>query len=68
MLALVSALSACGKKDEPVAQAPAEPPAAKVYLVGVESAYAPFSAENEQKNVVGFDIDVMKSAGAKDRH
>ncbi|WP_050476329.1 basic amino acid ABC transporter substrate-binding protein [Herbaspirillum rhizosphaerae] len=65
VLALVSALSACGKKDEPVAQAPAAAPAAKVYLVGVESAYAPFSAENEQKNVVGFDIDVMKALAQK---
>lgn len=65
LLALVSALSACGKKDEPVAQAPAAAPAAKVYLVGVESAYAPFSAENEQKNVVGFDIDVMKALAQK---
>lgn len=57
-LLLVSALTACGKKDEPVAQVPSAP---KVYLVGVESAYAPFSSENEQKNVVGFDIDIMKA-------
>ena len=63
LVAAVAALSACGKKDE-AAQAPAAA-AAKVYLVGVESAYAPFSAENEKKEVVGFDIDVMKALAQK---
>src|SRR4051812_40553482 len=53
-------LSACNK-DKPAEPQAAAPAAAKVYLVGVESAYAPFSAENEQKQVVGFDIDVMKA-------
>ena len=65
VLALVAALTACGKKEAPVAEAPAAAAPAKVYLVGVESAYAPFSAENEQKNVVGFDIDVMKALAQK---
>jgi polar amino acid transport system substrate-binding protein len=51
LVAAVVALAACGKKDD-AAQAPAAT-AAKVYLVGVESAYAPFSAENEKKEVVG---------------
>ncbi|EJN09727.1 basic amino acid ABC transporter substrate-binding protein [Herbaspirillum sp. YR522] len=53
-------LAACNK-DKPAEPQAAAPAAAKVYLVGVESAYAPFSAENEQKQVVGFDIDVMKA-------
>jgi polar amino acid transport system substrate-binding protein len=64
MLALVGALGACGKQDAPVAATPAAP-AAKVYLVGVESAYAPFSSENEKKDVVGFDIDIMKALAQK---
>jgi polar amino acid transport system substrate-binding protein len=63
LVAAVAALAACGKKDE-AAQASAAA-AAKVYLVGVESAYAPFSAENEKKEVVGFDIDVMKALAQK---
>jgi polar amino acid transport system substrate-binding protein len=36
-----------------------------LYVVGVESAYAPLSSENENKEVVGFDIDVMKAIAAK---
>jgi polar amino acid transport system substrate-binding protein len=64
LLALVAALSACGKKEIPVTEV-ISAPTAKVYLVGVESAYAPFSAENEQKDVVGFDIDVMKALAQK---
>lgn len=57
-------LAGCGKQDDKAAapQAAAQP---RVYLVGVESAYAPFSAENEQKEVVGFDIDVMKALAKK---
>ncbi|OWY28030.1 basic amino acid ABC transporter substrate-binding protein [Herbaspirillum robiniae] len=61
-------LAACGKQEEKAAEAPAAPQAAapaRVYLVGVESAYAPFSSENEQKTVVGFDIDVMKVLAKK---
>ena len=57
-------LAGCSKQEEKAAapQASAQP---RVYLVGVESAYAPFSAENEQKEVVGFDIDVMKALAKK---
>jgi len=55
-------LSACGKKEAAADATPAKP---SVYLVGVESAYAPFSSENEQKDVVGFDIDVMKALAQK---
>jgi polar amino acid transport system substrate-binding protein len=55
------AVAACSKKTEtPVAAA-----RQSLYVVGVESAYAPFSAENEKKEVVGFDIDVMKAIAAK---
>ena len=52
-------LSACHKET------PAAATKASTYIVGVESAYAPFSAENEKKEVTGFDIDVMKAIAAK---
>lgn len=59
-------LAACGKQEDKSAAAPApQAAAARVYVVGVESAYAPFSSENEQKEVVGFDIDVMKALAKK---
>lgn len=67
-------LSACGKKDEtpppaasaPVAAASAPAPApAKAYVVGTDAAYAPFESENPQKEVVGFDIDVVKAVAQK---
>ena len=60
-LALVT-LAACNKQEAPAASTPAKHAA---YIVGVESAYAPFSAENEKKEVVGFDIDVMKAIADK---
>jgi len=57
-------LAACHKQD---ANNIAAPTAAKhaAYVVGVESAYAPFSSENEKKDVVGFDIEVMKALADK---
>ena len=62
-------LTACGKKETPVAAAPAAAPvpaaAAKVYVVGTDAAYAPFESQNEKGEIVGFDIDVVKAAAAK---
>ncbi|MQR01828.1 basic amino acid ABC transporter substrate-binding protein [Glaciimonas soli] len=64
-LALIT-LAACNKQDaKPAADASATAEKHAAYLVGVESAYAPFSAENENKEVVGFDIDVMKAIANK---
>lgn len=62
-------LAGCGKKEEaaPAAVEPAKPVAAmeKVYKVGSDAAYAPFESQNEQKQVVGFDIDVLTAVAAK---
>jgi polar amino acid transport system substrate-binding protein len=66
-------LSACGKKaDTPppaasavaTASAPAPAPA-KVYVVGTDAAYAPFESESPQKEIVGFDIEVVKAVAQK---
>jgi len=54
-------LTACGKQ-EPKATAAAEP---KVYLVGAEATFAPFEYQNEQKEIVGFDVDVMNAIADK---
>lgn len=65
-------LVACGKQEppapastaaEPAASAPA--PAAKVYVVGTDAAYAPFESQNEKGEIVGFDIDVVKAVAQK---
>jgi polar amino acid transport system substrate-binding protein len=66
-------LSACGKKvetpppaaSEPVASASAPAPAAKVYVVGTDAAYAPFESQNEKGEIVGFDIDVVNAVAKK---
>jgi polar amino acid transport system substrate-binding protein len=62
-------LAACGKKEEakPAAAAPAAAPApaAKVYVVGTDAAYAPFESQNEKGEIVGFTIDVVSAAAAK---
>lgn len=39
--------------------------AAKVYQVGTDAAYAPFESQNEKKEIVGFDMDVMQAVAAK---
>lgn len=64
MLAVLalSGLSACGKhEDKPAAGA-----AVREYVVGTGATYAPFEYENENKELVGFDIDVMKALAAKE--
>ena len=65
-------LVACGKKESaapvaatPVPAASAQAPAAKVYVVGTDAAYAPFESQNEKGEIVGFDIDVVKAVAAK---
>lgn len=39
--------------------------AAKVYQVGTDAAYAPFESQNEKKEIVGFDMDVLKAVAVK---
>ncbi len=39
--------------------------AAKVYNVATDAAYAPFESENSKKEIVGFDVEIMKAVAAK---
>jgi polar amino acid transport system substrate-binding protein len=64
--ALMFALAACGKKEQAAAPTtPAPTPAAKVYVVGVDAAYAPFESQNEKGEIVGFSIDLANAVAAK---
>lgn len=65
-------LAACGKQEPPapaatvpapIVSAPA--PAAKVYVVGTDAAYAPFESQNEKGEIVGFDIEVVQAVAQK---
>ena len=64
-------LAACSKTETPAASVAGTPaasapaPAARVYVVGTDAAYAPFESQNEKGDIVGFDIDVVKAAAAK---
>ncbi|MFC5476105.1 basic amino acid ABC transporter substrate-binding protein [Paraherbaspirillum soli] len=55
------AFTACSKKDA----TPAAAESRVEYVVGADGAYAPFASENEQKELVGFDIDIMKAVADK---
>lgn len=39
--------------------------AAKVYQVGTDAAYAPFESQNEKKEIIGFDVEILKAVAAK---
>ncbi len=74
MLAMASSviIAGCSKTPEPakpaapVAPAAVAPaPAAKVYVVGTDAAYAPFESQVPGGEIVGFDIDVVKAVAAK---
>lgn len=70
-------LAACGKKEPeapaaaapasaaPVAAASAPPPAAKVYVVGTDAAYAPFESQNEKGEIVGMTVDIVNAVAQK---
>jgi polar amino acid transport system substrate-binding protein len=54
-------LTACGKQEPKTATAAQQ----TVYLVGAEATFAPFEYQNEQKEIVGFDVDVMNAIADK---
>lgn len=70
-------LAACGKKEPeapaaaapasaaPAAAASAPPPAAKVYVVGTDAAYAPFESQNEKGEIVGMTVDIVTAVAQK---
>ena len=61
LLCSLTLLAACGKKEDTAAAAAAP----KEYVVGADGAYAPFASENEQKELVGFDVEIMKAVADK---
>ncbi|WP_405048370.1 amino acid ABC transporter substrate-binding protein [Rhodoferax sp.] len=54
----------CGKKEEPVAAAPA-PVAAKGIVIGLDDNFPPMGFRDEKNQLVGFDIDLAKEAGKR---
>lgn len=48
---------ACTKKTETAKS--------NVFLVGTDAAYAPFESENANKEIIGFDIEILKAVAAK---
>jgi polar amino acid transport system substrate-binding protein len=63
LLCSLAVLAGCGKKDSNAAASAGN--AATEYVVGADGAYAPFASENEQKELVGFDIEIMKAVADK---
>jgi polar amino acid transport system substrate-binding protein len=57
----LAVLAACDKKESSSAAAENRPE----YVVGADGAYAPFASENEQKELVGFDVDIMRAVADK---
>ncbi|MQR01827.1 basic amino acid ABC transporter substrate-binding protein [Glaciimonas soli] len=53
------ALAACGKNGSK--PAPSANSAQTEYVVGTDAAYAPFSSMNEQKEAVGYEIDIINA-------
>jgi len=59
-------LTGCGKKEEPVAAAPAPAPvAAKAIVIGLDDNFPPMGFRDDKNELVGFDIDLAKEAGKR---
>ncbi len=54
-------LTACGKQEPKTAAASQQ----IVYMVGAEATFAPFEYQNEQKEIVGFDVDIVNAIAEK---
>ena len=71
MSALALGVVACGeKKEEKKAEAPAPaaapaPAGPKTIVFASDATYPPMQYTNEQKEIVGFEVDVIKAAGEK---
>lgn len=67
LVAAAIALAACGKQEDTSTSSTAStaPAAAKTYVVGTDASYAPFESQNQNGEIVGFDIDVVKALAAK---
>ncbi|MQR01826.1 basic amino acid ABC transporter substrate-binding protein [Glaciimonas soli] len=61
VFAAVCLLTACGKQEPKTATAPSQ----TEYLVGAEATFAPFEFQNEQKEIEGFDVDIMHAIADK---
>ncbi|GAX89685.1 basic amino acid ABC transporter substrate-binding protein [Effusibacillus lacus] len=72
-LLLGTALAGCGASKTPApAPAPSQgggtstpAPQVKEYIVGTDAAYAPFESENDKKEIVGFDIELLTAVAEK---
>ncbi len=70
MLLSVVAVAGCGKKaEEPAASAASDAAPAVTqgteYVVGTDASYAPFEFQNDQSQIVGFDIEVLSAVADK---
>jgi len=66
MAGLMAAMvvAGCGKKEEPVAAAPAPAPvAAKAIVIGLDDNFPPMGFRDDKNELIGFDIDLAKEAG-----
>lgn len=62
------AFAGCSEKEEPQAEKPQEEGTPQeeqvvVYTVGTEPTFPPFEMTNEQNEIIGFDIDLIKAIG-----
>ncbi|NDP38337.1 MAG: amino acid ABC transporter substrate-binding protein [Rhodoferax sp.] len=55
-------LTGCGKKEEPVAVAPAP---AQAIVIGLDDNFPPMGFRDDKNELVGFDIDLAKEAGKR---
>jgi len=69
MSALALTVVGCGKKEEkaaePAANATAAAPAPKTIVFASDATYPPMQYTNDQKEIVGFEVDVIKAAAEK---
>lgn len=68
-LLLVFAVAGCGKMIETAPDVASAPAVSDIegheYIVGSDASYAPFEFQNDKREVVGFDIEILNAVAAK---
>ncbi|SCK23449.1 basic amino acid ABC transporter substrate-binding protein [Vogesella sp. LIG4] len=65
LLALCTLPGCDAQQAAPPAAQPDAATSGKLYVVGTDASYVPFEFQNEQREIVGFDVEVLTAVAAK---
>lgn len=62
---LLGALTGCDGKPAATPVAEPTPSDGRLYIVGTDASYVPFEFQNDKRDIVGFDVEVLRAVAAR---